>query len=120
VIAALAGSSKGAIDPVAVETKTAAAAGEEKPSIFKRKKKKEEAQPASEVEVAEAPADMPEQGDTDDSKTIPGSEALAGSSIKKVEVPPAQAGTVSRLRKRPRSLNRTLSMPLLPQSCHSR
>lgn len=94
MIAALAGSSKGAIDPVEVETRTAAATGEEKPSIFKRKKKKEEAQPALEAEVAEAPAELPEQGDTDDSKTIPGTEALAGSSIQQVEVPPAQSGQI--------------------------
>ncbi len=95
MIAAMAGSSKGAIDPIDddgdKDTKTAAATGDDKPSIFKRKKKKEEAEAAPEVEVAEAPANVTEEGDTDDTRIIPGTEALAGSSIQQVEVsPPAE------------------------------
>ncbi len=94
MIAAAAGSSKGAIDPVgetAANTATAAIASGEEKSVFKRKKKRQAAAP--EVEVAQAPADTPEQGDTDDTKILPGTEALAGSTIQQVEAPATAAET---------------------------
>lgn len=115
MIAALAGSSKGAIDPVGIEaTKTAAATGEDKPSIFKRKKKEDETQAAPEIEVAEAPATVTEEGDTDDTKIIPGTEALAGSSIQTVEFPPAQAQQTPQAVEAPQVVESNLVDPSVP------
>jgi hypothetical protein len=116
MIAAVAGSSKGAVDPVAdaaKDTKTAAVATGEEKAVFKRKKKKEAAEP--EIGVAEAPAETPEQGDTDDTKILPGTEATIGSTIQQIEAPSANT-VASAAPEAPQVVESNLVDPTVPSN----
>ena len=103
MIAAMAGSSKGAINPIETaepdDVKTAGLDAKQRPkgSIF-GKKKKPEPQPETEQQVAEAPeAVTTEEGDTDedttDTQTDTQPDTPEGQSIKQVEVPIPQTAT---------------------------